>query len=474
MSIKQIGILLLILFVGLACIFKAKTIPSFLMSKALSLEPKDHVKSSTTSSTNTTPPTTLPATYGRENNTSTLDHAHSNQNHNNNDTKYLQYFVSGGWSNQLACLASAYSIAWATNRTLILSPVVPQGKLHFRTVFDIAKSHTFRLDVDLRHLYHGFHLRLDQVLDVQAWNPPVPTIHFAEFYQHIYPTMDHPKTWVMETNYSHLNSQWIYRQPELVGQTQYIEAREYNIDFQYTVEARDLETIATTFQHYNIWTLLDSFHAIKHSPLLPIPFQPRFSSWIRQTAHRFLHDTIPYYYASVHIRGSDGPFKKPMAIKNAITQSLDQITQSILHWINNTSTSINQNNNPTKDTTTIGLFVATDIQQTLQSNPIFLQKMETLKQRIQDSKHSHFQSLKVVYGTDLTTSLQQLYQTKPTTLSSTSSSSFPFSDLKTPTIFLDQQIAACATIDFQGTSGSTFSNFIRQLRLNQSYSCSHP
>lgn len=37
-----------------------------------------------------------------------------------NGSKYLQYFVSGGWGNHVTCLASADAIAWATNRTLIL------------------------------------------------------------------------------------------------------------------------------------------------------------------------------------------------------------------------------------------------------------------------------------------------------------------------------------------------------------------
>ncbi len=379
----------------------------------------------------------------------------ANEKKPTNSNKFLQYFVSGGWGNQVACLESANAIAWATNRTLILSPLIPHRVLHYNMVFDVKRTRTFHLAADLLSLYQESYPRLDHVLDVDFLSPQVPTVDFRDFYQQVYPTLQNPNTWVMETNYSHLNTRWVVRQPELVGNLETIEAIEYNIDVRYTIQTRDLEAVGYEFQDYDIWTLLDSYRGTKYSQL-PVTFRPRLSRWIRETSRQLLaeHDFHIFPYASVHIRGSDGPFKKPEAIRNAISQSLDQISTTFVRWISASATTTATSTNHTK----IGLFVATDIKK-LEANPIFIEKIAALRQILQN--HSSTQ-LKILLGRDLAPRVEEL---------SKNDRSFPFGELVTPSLFLDQQAAACATIDFVGTQKSTFSAFIGRLRQDQLNAC---
>ena len=58
----------------------------------------------------------------------------------NDETKYLQYFVQAGWSNQVVCLKHAYEIALATGRGLVLSPVAPHFQFHGQDVMGILES----------------------------------------------------------------------------------------------------------------------------------------------------------------------------------------------------------------------------------------------------------------------------------------------------------------------------------------------
>jgi hypothetical protein len=402
---------------------------------------------------------------------------------NDPETNYLQYYVQGGWGNQLRCISSAFFVAWATNRTLILSPVAPHGYLHYRQIFDAKKTPTFVVDFDLKRAYLSSgllksYVRLDQVLDIDYSLPMVPTIDYKDFYRNVYPSLKNSTVWVMETNYSHHNTRWIVGQPELKGISQQVEVREHNNNYNNTVVARDLEQVGNTMRNYPIWTLLDSFRAAPSNSLQtsnttpPIIYQrppqseikPRFSSWIRQTAREILDQngwnmkTMPY--ASVHIRGSDGPFKKPEAILQAISNGMDEISTTVQAWASASDYFVSPTSSQ-KNASTIGLFVATDIKG-LGSKSTFVHKTKALERALEIKFNA---SLVLLFSKDLSLSLvQEIYRNNADTL-------FPFRNLETPTIFLDQQVAACANIGFAGTRGSTFSDFITTLRNDRINAC---
>ena len=487
---------------GLVFALQTEELKPFLQSMGLSMETVESssvaVRNSTILTTNVTgtTPRAEPKLGGLvlENRADSVKSDPNSSFVQKNSGRYLQYYVQGGWGNQIHCLSSAYFIAWATNRTLILSPVVPHNYLHYRQIFDM-ETRQFQLQYDLERAYLSNrlgsknYLRLDQALDVEYTLPLVSTVDFREFYRTIYPTLSPNAVWVMERNFTHFNTRWMVGQPELEGLVEPIQAREHNQNMEYTVTIRDLPALGRTtpIADVPIWTLLDSFRAASRSretgpvvsrlrpPNVLVKNHPRFGSWIRQTAHDFLHHhSHPWGnhtpYASVHIRGSDGPFQKPKAIAKAITQGMENIEQTLRAWVSSFHHDHYHNSNETTTTSTlrpqysrIGLFVATDLAD-LDTRPLFTRRVSSLNSTLW---MEHNITLQLLWSKDIQRHLQDMISKQ----GDDDSTFFPYETVGAPSIFLDQQIAACASIGFVGTEGSTFSRFIATLRRDQENVC---
>jgi hypothetical protein len=79
----------------------------------------------------------------------------------------------------------------------------------------------------------------------------------------------------------------------------------------------------------------------------------------------------------------------------------------------------------------------------------------------------HNITLQLLWSKDIQRHLQDMISKQ----GDADSTFFPYETVGAPSIFLDQQIAACASIGFVGTEGSTFSRFIATLRRDQENVC---
>mmetsp|Transcript_5390 Transcript_5390/g.12796 ORF Transcript_5390/g.12796 Transcript_5390/m.12796 type:complete len:150 (+) Transcript_5390:1164-1613(+) len=107
-------------------------------------------------------------------------------------------------------------------------------------------------------------------------------------------------------------------------------------------------------------------------------------------------------------------------------------------------------------TRTIGLFVATDIPN-LHQDEFFQQRISFQKKALKDN---HGIDVEVLLGDKNRNSGKPATEAQVNALFDRNRPGW----VGYPGIFLDQQLAACATIGFVGTEESSFSNFIRELR----------
>mmetsp|Transcript_16069 Transcript_16069/g.32976 ORF Transcript_16069/g.32976 Transcript_16069/m.32976 type:complete len:181 (+) Transcript_16069:2-544(+) len=152
----------------------------------------------------------------------------------------------------------------------------------------------------------------------------------------------------------------------------------------------------------------------------------------------------------------------------------------IHEWIGSNALFLNHSaagTNTTKTASTrpksVGLFVATDIQNIHQKSA-FLEKTAALRKGLKDA---HGIELKLLFSDNQNKKNANAKNAKKKYKKSEKSSASPLEPevevlfdrnprnwVGYPRIFLDQQLAACASIAFAGTKGSSFSNFINTLR----------
>lgn len=394
------------------------------------------------------------------------------------DGKYLQYFVQAGWANQVICLKHAYEVALATGRGLILAPVVPHFQLYMKDVMDTS-TQEFYLGYDLKKAYlkklaPSKYVSLGNVLDLKASLPGlVSKVDFRDFYRNHAGSSVDPLA--MEANASHFNTHWIRNQSAFEGFKKEIVAVEHQVDVRYNRTFRDIARFSETspFREYPVWTLLDSFRVTLHKSVYHdgkgSSFRPRFHTKILAASQTIWRDRWQgIHYASVHIRGSDGYFKDSK--RKAINLVLNLAGLSINEWIENHKPEANTTTTTTKSTKTIGLFVATDIPN-LRTNNVFQKKTSTLTKSLKDR---HGIDLKLLFSDDNNGndggSPAQKEEPHVEALFDPNHTGW----VGYPGVFLDQQLAACATIGFMGTEGSSFSNFIKELRKDDlTTTCDH-
>lgn len=372
---------------------------------------------------------------------------------------YLQYHIQGGWGNQIRCIEHSYYFARAVNRTLVLTPVAPHIFFRFRDVYSADKG--FHLDYSLEQHYlkrlpEYRYLRLDRVLDVEVAFPGIETIDFRDYHERVNPNITKQETWVVESKFGHLNTKWMMDAPNLADryETKVVQERKHTVSYNqsYRDIRHDLPPLTASKP---LWTLLDSFLAqLEHSSVSYAPkFRPRYSAWIRNISQQIhLEDFQSLPYAAIHIRGSDGQFQKTEAIHKTVASTLDSIQSHIEEWLLSTEASgkVSQN-------ISLGLFVATDVPKLRQSN-FFNSRLEELTRSFQDT-HNVTVSLTTWYSFELIERVKELLP-HPNFLG------------EEPTIFMDQQLAACAEIGFVGTPRSTFSSLIHALRKDRQVACS--
>jgi len=374
------------------------------------------------------------------------------ENNNKNTIKYIQYSVEGGWANQVVCLKNAYELALATGRGLVLSPVVPHHRFSNRDVFE-SQTQTFKAKFDLEKAYKQQrpYVPLSNVLDLETSLPGlVSSVDLREFYQQQHG--EKTTTIALESSVSHFNTYWIRNQTDFEGSQKQVHEKEYGFFQRYNQTFRDIVRFSETppFRDYEVWTLLDSFKIKLHSSITKRRRNKpriRFHESIRKAAETIRKNrwnNIPY--VSVHIRGSDGKFRTSR--DKAMANILDAAGDAIHEWILQ---------NKEGGTTTVGLFVATDISG-IRKNHVFQKKTTGLAKTLRDT---HGIDLKLLFRE----SCHGWFFLDCRSLESEVSELFDRSSpVGFPGIFLDQQLAACATIDFVGTNKSTFSKLIRELR----------
>jgi len=386
----------------------------------------------------------------------------------NEDTKYLQYFVQAGWSNQVVCLKHAYEIALATGRGLILSPVAPHFQFFMKDVMELS-TRKFNLAFDLKKAYMrqlrpNLYVPLGNVLDLDKSLPGlVAKVDFREFYQHR--ADRNGNSLALEASVSHFNTKWIHNQSALEGSETQVRATEHQVRLHYNQTFRDIIQFSGTppFGGYKIWTLLDSYRVALHQSVyrdgMKPSFRPRFHERILAASSSVQKNQwhgIPY--ASVHIRGSDGHFKNSKT--KAINVVLNFVDLSINEWIENKKHTTNAIT--TNSTGAIGLFVATDIPN-LRKDIAFQKKTSAMTRSLKDS---YGINLKLLFSDDQEISNEPYVKAL-----------FDHDQpgwVGYPGIFLDQQLAACSPIAFVGTEGSSFSDFINELREDNLWeTCNH-
>ncbi|CAB9529118.1 expressed unknown protein [Seminavis robusta] len=342
---------------------------------------------------------------------------------------YLQYMSISGWSNQVVCMQHAYSIAKATNRTLVTAPVLPHFFHNGASFKDGGQySHTYRLDsrllekAYLRKLKSHDYLELETVLDLEYTFAGVPTVDFRHFTDKLY-DKGQMKQWIIESEFSRYNTLFTKNRPDLEETTTLGKDNVVQVLHDWTQIAHNRSSSA-------LWTLLDSYSIKFHSSVTENdpPFRVRFSHLIRQTAkniHQQVWGNLPY--ASMHVRVGDGHFAKQ--IRNKWNTISDANAGFMQEWLQQQQ----QQPAPSK----IGLFVATDMD---------------AEQQVDFSKIIHS---KMPQNLTVDIWYSNMFANYTSSLQST---------LVYPGIFLDQQLAACASIGFTPSLRSTFSKLIDLVR----------
>jgi hypothetical protein len=431
-------------------------------------------KKNQTSTTNTNTNTTT---------TRKDDDVNININTDTKNKKWLLYFTESGWSNQMKCLEHAYYIARKLNRGILLPPVLPhmgKGGTIPRNVFGLDSAH-FKTGVSVQNYYlkklpASKYVPLHHVLDVDYSFPVVAdassaddnnngvtmttttmtTMDVKEYFDSHDAQMTSSSSWVLETEYDHFNTKWMYQRSDLEGRQEVLERVEYGIPRILNMTYRDIATaLNETQSNATILVFMDTFKTqFEPTSMMEPPFRPRFSEPIRSAARRIRDgwNSTPHSikeYAAVHIRGSDGKYKTPERFTKSITAAVDQISVRLQDWILGDQ----KKGGATDAVSSVGLFVATDVFQELKNHSVFQKKTKDLIDTIQ---RSHGVTVQLLWGPSSSSSLEA--NNNNDTLKEY---------VRYAELFLDQQLAACALIGFVGTSGSTFTQLIETLRHDE-------
>ena len=453
-------------------------------------------------------------------------------------SKYLLYGSTSGWANQLLSLEHAYWIAFVTNRTLILPPVLYHFDATRRTYKNIVipnnkdenSKNNNTMDDDAVSVYYDHILKdaqtnpkknrlpMTSILDFQSWNNIVPVIDYSTFVHRTNElkvrilknnkkgadTTLTPTTTTTTTTTLTDDSNNCWEKKEFSSD-------EYNCHFfKYTMNAskHDIEETATTcldhigfhrskhqphtykyqhietslakFQDYNLW----SFQFIYPSSLFDVDsmptgldegaFQVHYTPPIRNAWRKFVESWDKGgnrgKYASIHIRGYDGPFKKEnwtMVIPNM----LETTHQNTLDYLSNSRHHYNAagNNNDHHDTNhndkyNLTLVVVSDLPlwNKEKAGPIYpIWKTEIRKFSKMFQKQYSNINFKVVTGGN------DVYDNITKTLGTTLGGSYEVG------VYFDQLLAACADISFVGSNVNTssFQTRIQSMRTQASSPC---
>lgn len=355
---------------------------------------------------------------------------------------YLLYFSESGWANQEICMEHAYYFARALNRTLILPPVLPhlgKGSLAARDVFVMDTTH-FKTAVDPLKFYvtklpREKYVPIHDVFDINFSFPDVTVIDALDFSSML--TSHNMTRWVVESHYSHYNTRWILNQSQIEGEVIFLTRQEYGRTVDLYMTNRD---IVTTLADYtdDIVVFLDGFKSVFDESSSTPSFQPRMSEHIRTLVQTVRERWNVPAYGAVHIRGGDGWFAEEHKLQETIVVAMNNITDQILAWLNGAG----------DGETSVGLYVATDVRD-LFNHTVMAQEVVAMVERIQNATNPSV-IVDFLSGEELSNKFQIR------------------SDLRYSNIFLDLQMAVCATVGFVGTEGSTFSYSIQKHRHKSS------
>jgi hypothetical protein len=368
--------------------------------------------------------------------------------------KYVLYFAESGWANQELCLEHAFYVARALNRTLILPPVMPhlgKGARIPRDVFGMD-SGNFKTWVDplkfyVQKLPSFKYLSITNILDRDYSFAGVQTIDAKVFSSKLKCQADSSTTtmtrWVMEYNYTHFNTKWVLSSSNLTGTVTTETRNEYGELRILNMTHRDI-VAAFMDTTEDILVLLDGFKSEFDTSAMSPPFQPRMSAPIRQAARAVRNRWKVPAYAAVHIRGGDGHFRKDEKLNDTITTAMDHISLQLTKWLLLSKNYIN-NSEPVD---TVGLYVATDVKG-LFNRTAMIREVKDLVDSLHKTSGGNT-TVEVLSSKDIVNETQSL------------------GNLRYASLFMDIQMAACATIGYIGTEGSTFSQLIQDHRHGNS------
>jgi hypothetical protein len=406
-----------------------------------------------------------------------------------NQTKsyYLLYFANSGFANQLLCLQHASLLAQMLNRVLLLPPILPHfgpGRTFAHMVLSsdgtrFESPRTYRAEPILNPFHHYLqrlpvdqYLPMDQVMDVEYSLPGIETMDVRTFYkgEQFHTTAMEQSSIEVDHGYSHLNTIWINKnQSDLLGRTEQIEVTEYGKFKVLNQTYRDVVNLLMPPSE-DVLVFLDAFLVNFHEAIQVASrpwWRPRLARNIR-TAVLHAHTTRgvgaeagrllpPYYYAAIHVRAGDGYFKNPQVLEQTIRHTLGDVAMVLSQWLSSGPLSTTASNASTtvggvtstsqteKLHDAIGLYVATDLHD-FRNHPVFRAESVQILESLYDR-----------HGVNITIFSQQDVGNATQILNG-----ILYAD-----VFLDMQLAICASIGFVGTSGSTFSDMIHQHRQSE-------
>ena len=414
---------------------------------------------------------TLRSTYGSTGKSSVASSALSM----NKTKKYLLYYSQNGFANQQLCARGAYKMAQMLDRVLLLPPILPHtgpGIVVAQWILNSKNGLSFEPAEGLQHLpmimdpfYHylerlpaDLYLPMHHVIDVDYSFAGIETMDVLSFHKLFNRSEMVQASIEADHGYSHLNTIWITNQSDLLGRTETKQFGEYGILKLLNQTYRDVVNTLAPFEE-DILVFLDTFYVEYHKTIQEVlhPWQPRLANNIRRALRSHMEAEaarIPPYYASIHLRASDGPF--PGLLNQTIQHVLGEATILISQWLSgaqatNTSSSTEvrgamDKSRGHKRLESVGLFIATDLEN-FRDHPTFRSESLKLLQSIYDR---HGVNVTILSQQDIGNATQIL-------------NGMLYAD-----IFMDIQMSVCATIGYVPTSTqSSFSLLIEEHRQSE-------
>jgi hypothetical protein len=369
--------------------------------------------------------------------------------------KYLLYFTQGGWANQLICLRKAFIMAKLLDRVLLLPPVLPHhGKgttyLDYILTKDWQQFKSSTTDYLTDPFFHYLtrlpkdrYLPMSQVIDVNYTLPGIQTMDVRNFQQKYGEKNLTRATIEIDYGFSHFNTNWLYNNSELEGESRSGNRTEYGKVVSFNRTYRDLpRTLGPRSE--DVLVFLDSFVAMySESVLAAVPeWRPRMAPSIREAVCSTIATWPPY--VAIHVRTGDGPFKQRSEM--TIRKVFHGVTKLILDWLELNQESLDEYNR------TIGLYVATDLPN-FRRHVVFAAEASNLTETIFQQHHVTLTLL---------------------SLENVGNRRVVLGGMLYADIFMDLEIPVCAPIGFQGSAGSTFSGLItlsRRIELDGRLRC---